>query len=358
LSPFFYKLANSFFLDSNATVQINVDSNNIYLRTQVYYPTHNRLQISLIRADPLLNVLASDRINIPFDKENEQLQQLLILDEEHLLILKQLRNDVAENLLVVVKCNLKSGKMTATQFNLHYSLFSQPALYYNAVDSSIFIYAMVRESLMSQGNKRSVFMCKMNDSLEVVEPATLLKSPNLFSFFLVKDVKPDWIHFFDFRLGYHNWRVMSNWSSGRYYKQELYPYMDNNLPAIRGSGYFSETNGRNSNKVRFAVVDQQFKILSDSALVIDDKAFSIRVSNFGKIQWKNQSYIIMEQQLPRKNTGLVLITNNKNILEITDLPVYNRYRYLLSQLQQARDESVIIPYIDKDKVGLMRLKMN
>ncbi|MCU7552441.1 hypothetical protein OCK74_25200 [Chitinophagaceae bacterium LB-8] len=67
----------------------------------------------------------------------------------------------------------------------------------------------------------------------------------------------------------------------------------------------------------------------------------------------------MEQQLPDKSNGLLLITGNDDKkIEIKDLNIYNHYHYIPSQIQQAADGNLIMPYMNNKEVGLMKIKLD
>jgi hypothetical protein len=323
--PQFYKLKTNF-KDTGAAVQISSDNKHIFLMSQVYYAQLGELHIERVKTDHMMQAMVTDRITCKFNPENESLQQVLPMGEDHLLLLIINKNEISENLLELVKCDLQSGAMKATEFNINQNLFAQPVMSYDPLDSTILIYSMVRAPLMAPRVQRSVFMCKLNNSLQPVVPATILKSPNHFSFYSVKGSKYNWLHFLDIKLSLY---------SPSYDAFSRYPY-----------------------SIRFSIMDEQFKIVKDSVVQIDSKGCTIRVTNFGKVQWSNKSYLIMEQLLPKKNTGLLLITAENKKLAITDLIVYNRYNYLLSQLQQAGDGNCIVPYVKNREAGLMKLKLD
>ena len=371
--PVFHSLVDSNFKDSGATVQIMADKGNLYLRTQVYYPKLGKIKISILTADTMLNVLAAKHVFLPFDNAKEHLQHVSILDKEHLLILKRISNDDSENILEVMKCNLSKDQIDVIRFNVNYSLFSQPAIHLNPDDSTIIIYSMLRESLLNTGIHRSLFLCKLNYSLQPIGQIASLKTSNLSTFFLINDSKMNWLHFIDARLAMYkrgsgsNSRELQFSESSFYslfnYKTKLVfngDYINNSdMQQMLDYQYQNEISNRTRSRIKFTVLDKRFKVASDSVLLNDDKGFIIRVSNFGKFHLKNRSYLILEQQLPNKSTGLLLISSKgDHKIDITDLPVYNRYHYFLSQSRQARDGSVIIPYVNKEQVGIVKLKMD
>ncbi|MCU7552442.1 hypothetical protein OCK74_25205 [Chitinophagaceae bacterium LB-8] len=190
------------FKDTNAVVQMNTDNKHVFLMTQVYYESLGRFQIERIKADSMLHFISSKRFVFEFNPEYESLIQMIPADEQHLLLLKRSKNENSENILELMKCDMQYGKMEGTQFSISHNLFAQPSMHFNAADSSIFIYSTVREPLLSSKVQRSLFMCKLNYSLEPMVPATLLKSRGLCSFILVRNLKLNWIYLLDYRLGF------------------------------------------------------------------------------------------------------------------------------------------------------------
>lgn len=371
--PVFQSLVDSNLKDSGATVQIMADKSNLYIRTQVYYSKLSKLKISLVKADTMLNVSAANYVFIPFDAEKEHLQHVSILDKEHLLILKRISNEDSENMLEVMKCSLKSNQIDAIQFNVNYSLFSQPAIHFNKDDSTIIIYSMIRESMLNQGYHRSLFMCKLNYSLQPIGQVVTLKTSNLSSFFLINESKMNWLPFIDTRLNIYSPGSAPGWGGRQlsgYYSYPLYNYKtqqrlygeylyNNEMIQMPDHQYQNKISNRNRSRIKFTILDKQFKVVSDSVLLNDDKGMIIHVANFGKFRLKNRNYLIMEQLLPKKSTGLLLISGKgDNKIDITDLPVYNRYNYFLSQSRLAGDGNVVFPYINKEQVGLVKLKFD
>jgi hypothetical protein len=340
--PQFYNLKTNF-KDTGAVVQISTDNKHIYLMTQVYYEQLGELHIERVKADHLLQSIMVNRISCKFSPENESLQQVLPMGKDHLLLLIKNKNEISGNLLQLVKCDLQSGTMNATEFNIDQNLFVQPVMSYDPLDSTILIYSMVRTPLMDTRLQRSVFMCKLNNSLQPIIPATIFKSPNHYSFYSVKGSKYNWLHFLDIRQRLYAPNEVRHYASLQSGYQDQYVY----------SNVFSHY----PYSIRFSIVDEQFKIVKDSVVQIEGKGSTIRVANFGKVQWGNKNYLIIEQLLPNKNIGLLLITAENKELAITDLNVYNRYNYLLSQLQQAGDGNFILPYIKNKEAGLMKLKL-
>lgn len=341
--PQFYKLKTNF-KDTNAVIQVSIGNKYIFLMTQVYYEQLGELHIERLKTDHLLQSGTTDRIAFKFNPEYESLQQVMPMGEDFLLLLKSSKNEISQNLLELVKCDLQTGAMNATEFNIYQNLFAQPVISYDPLDSTILVYSMVRAPLMATKLQRSVFMCKLNNSLQPVVPATILKSPNHYSFYSVKGSKYNWLHFLEIKLSLYAPSTMRHFAPPHYRFPDHYVYND----AL----------SRNLGSIRFSIVDEQFKIVKDSLVQVDNKGFIIRPANFGKVQWGNKSYLIMEQQLPNKNTGLLLITAENKKLAMTDLNVYNRYNYVLSQLQLAGDGNCILPYTKNKEAGLMKLKLD
>jgi hypothetical protein len=354
--PALRELIKNTFKDNKAAVQMNTDSKDVFLTTQVYYSELGGIYIERVKTDSLLNPLATYRFSCPFDIEKESLQQIIPVGDRQVLMLKRGENENNEHVLELAKYDLQSGKIEATQFNIHSNIFLQPVMRYNPVDSTIIIYSLVREPFASARVRRVVFLTKLNSSLEPVAPAKLLKSPNHFTFYLVDDL--NWLHFIDARLSFYAHRPFTNWYSGYSGVGDYDPNFELSIRNSEDRFYRNDVNSKSSNGIRFSIVDKDFKVVSDSVLAIDKKGFTIKTTGFGKFKSGKKNYLILEQQLPNKSTGLLLFSGSTDQkIEISELNVYNRYRYFLSQVQETEDGSALIPYIYKMEAGLMKLNM-
>lgn len=357
--PQFRNLVSTYFIDTTAMVQVGSDSSSLYLTTKVYYPHSEKLRISEIKTDPLLNHVRFERIAVPFDISKERLHHVLVLNNEQLVLLKGVQNDNAENLLEVMKVNKSTGDIESVQFNLHFNMYVEPGLKYNRIDSTILVYSEIREASIATIPRRFLMMSKLDSSLHPIVPATLKRYVTRYSFYLDKDNNNPWLNF--------SGRTLNMYSS------ELFPsksYVANNYyqtPEKRGNGIRYQAlqrstpfTGRSSGgyySIKFSIIDDQFKEISDSAFFSNINGGALIADGFGRFRWKNKSFLLMKQQLTARNIGLVLIGSNDLFeINVTEVPVYSRYDYLISQMQQVKDGGVIMPYMNKHEAGLMKLR--
>lgn len=358
--PRFRSLVATYFKDTAAIIQVGSDSTNLYLTTKVYYPHLDKLHITEIKTDPLLNYVQFDGIALPFDLSKERLYQVLALNNEQLVLLKGVQNDKTENLLEVMKVNKSTGIIESVQFNFHFNMYVDPGLKYNRIDSTILVYSEIREASIATNPRRFLMMSKLDSSLHPVVPATLKRYETRYSFYLYKNNHDQWLNF--------SGKTLNMYSSG------LFPvrsYVANNYyyrtPDKLGNDIFYQTlqrstpfTGRSNGgyySIKFSIIDDQFKEVSDSTFFNNINGGALMADGFGRFRRKNKSFLMMKQQLTARNIGLVLIgSNDRDEIEITEVPVYNRYNYILSQLQQVDNGSAIMPFTKGHEAGLMKIR--
>ncbi len=52
-----------------------------------------------------------------------------------------------------------------------------------------------------------------------------------------------------------------------------------------------------------------------------------------------------------------MITSNEKQLTTTDVRVFEKYEYRLSQLQPASGQAVILPYVKRREIGLVQINI-
>jgi hypothetical protein len=308
--------------------------------------------------------LASKYIALPYDKEKESLQYVSISEDNHLLLVKRTQNIDAENLLEVLKYNITTGGVDKAQFSINSNLFVEPGMLYNSSDSTTIVYSLVRGPISTLSGKASL-VCKLDKFMQPVIPATLLNYSSHYSFFLLKDVHEKWINFSNNFLNqlpsgnYMTARIINNsfWTN-YYYQNQPYPYYDIGIPRNQPRDYYGNTNDY-IHITRISIMNREFKVLKNRFLTYrTDPDYKI-LEGYGMFEWKNRSYLLLKQQLPSKSKGLLLVTGMQNKdINVSELHVYNRYDFLLKQMQYIGNGNIIIPYINKREVGLMKLKFD
>jgi hypothetical protein len=67
----------------------------------------------------------------------------------------------------------------------------------------------------------------------------------------------------------------------------------------------------------------------------------------------------LKQQFGSNRYGLLLINGNaEGELTATDIRVYDKYEYLLPQMQAVNNKYVLVPYTYKKELGLVKITLN
>jgi hypothetical protein len=110
--------------------------------------------------------------------------------------------------------------------------------------------------------------------------------------------------------------------------------------------------------VRFSLLDQDLKIISDSLVRNTKDSYTLKASPYKRFEVNNKQYMLVGQQFVKNSRGLLMINGNeKQQLTYTDLRVVDRNDYLLSKSQVVPGEGIIIPYIRKLEAGLVKVTM-
>ena len=85
----------------------------------------------------------------------------------------------------------------------------------------------------------------------------------------------------------------------------------------------------------------------------------IQPQPFGQFSSGDKAYVALIQNFTAKRRGIVLISSDENEdFLVKNLPVFDRYDYVLSQLQFVNNKYFIVPFFYKNEMGLMKVTMN
>ena len=106
-------------------------------------------------------------------------------------------------------------------------------------------------------------------------------------------------------------------------------------------------------------MNEKLKILQDSLVTNDGNVFDVIPRPFGKFTMKGKAYLVLVQNFSGRKRNLLIVSSGANgSFSTEDVPVYDRYQYLLSQLQAVEDKYFILPYIYKNEIGLVKVTMD
>ena len=202
---------------------------------------------------------------------------------------------------------------------------------------------------MNNRVQRSVFISRLDHELQEQTPVGLLKSQfrqnTLANFILVEGQLSPWLKI------YNNRRFQR--LPGRIYTDTF--GVNNRLRPTYG---YMDASYSQATAVRLTLLDKHFKIKKDSLIQNDRKIFEMQPFPIGQFIMNERGYLVLIENFTPKRKGLLLLgTDQKDQLTVTALPVYDRYDYLLTQLQFVNDKYFIVPFVTKNEMGLMKVTM-
>jgi hypothetical protein len=343
----FKPLMDTFHKHHFPELQLMTVKGTLYALGQTYYDTVKSIRCLVVRLDS--NFVPQERFDVlyPFDRETDFLQQIS-LTTGALFVLKSARGGTG-NSLSIMKVDLANGDVVTTSFNTQFQVNMNPGFAISGRDSSVLIYSTLSQTDVDRHLQRSVFISRLDRELKECTPIALLKhqfSQNTVANFLCIEGQPSlWLNL------YTNRRLR-----GVSYN------VPNPILAARRTGspgvsynYIDYVNYSGAMGVRFTVVDKDFKQKSDSLVGNDKKLVEVQSLPFGQFCINNKSYLVLVQNLTSKRKGLLMLgSDNESQLSATPLPVFDRYDFLLSELQSFGNY-FIVPYCFKNEMGLMRV---
>jgi hypothetical protein len=316
----------------------------LYALAQTYYDTLKSIRCMVVQLDTSFAQQKQVQALYPFDRETDYLQQVTLTGDA-LFVLKSAREETG-NTLSIMKVDLLTGDVLTTSFDTRFQLNVNPGFTISVKDSSLLIYSTITQTDMNRRLQKSVFMSRLDRQLKEQTPIALLKhqfSQNTSTNFVYVEGEPSvWISI----AGYRSTRGLP------------YRYTPSGMgPSIPGGSYnyIDQINFSGATGVRFTVVDKEFKPQGDSLVKNDKKIIEVQSSPFAQFSISNKSYLVLVQNFTTKRKGLVMLgSDDKNQLLVTPLTVFDRYDYILSQLQSFANY-FIVPYSYKMEMGLMKV---
>jgi hypothetical protein len=350
LSSTFQRVVDSSIKPYRATLQLNNDNGKFYVIAHSYYDTVKSIASTLLQLDDQLKALNVENFLIPLEKGRETLQQVT-LNNNNLFVLKSVRDNETGNSLDLLKIDITSGSVIANSFNSSVNLYSYPGIVFCDKDSSILIYSLLREADIKHRPQLTVVVSRLNKDLRMEVPVTLLRNQfpenTLASFVFVGGASPFWLNMsISGRIRSTGAGLNQSWYSSRdSYMISPYRYVDHS--------FRSQPTG-----VRFTLLNKSFTIKKDSLVKNNRKIMEIQPQPFSQFSIGDKAHVVLIQNFTAKRRGLVMITSDEKEDFLTQsLPVFDRYDYVLSQLQFVKDKYFIVPFLFKNEMGLMKVTM-
>lgn len=352
--------ADSIWNKTTSALNLTKIGTGLFIITNNYLDHLKKAKLSFIKIEPEKKSIIQNQAYIPFDLENEYLQDIVLVNNK-IFVLKTGKDSKGSNLLHVLKSDITNNQSYTNQFESGKYLFIKPSFRFGKTDSSVFIYAMLVAPYGLNGDNPGLFMARLNDSLNEVVPVKILKDvlpeTSLSSFIVEKENSAGWMCFSQPQ------REYSNYSSGYFtsptslstpftsaYANTL-PYNFNLPSPIAGLS--------NAKEISFTILNNRLDKVSDSLIKNNKKSMKIDPLVYASFVLNEQPYLILKQNLTKKSKALMLVTPDEtNALKIKPIRSFDRYEYLLSLMQTVTENSFIIPFTANKEMGLMKVTLN
>jgi len=384
LTSAFQQFIDTAFKQNTTIVQLVNKNEQLAVIANTYYEEQKVLATTVTRVDENFKTLSSRTFSYPFERGANLLSQLMLIGE-NLFILKPTRHTQNYS-LDLIKAEAATGKMFRKTFNSTDNFTPGATFRFIAADSSI----LVQSSLGAK-----IFISKLNLSLKEMIPPTLIESgfsnkvPVHF-LFLGGEVQ-QWLAMslpaarlrpqsntiyavppenFKWRVGYDNeGRAMGS----------LYDDVSAYRNTVRGFGTFTRPyyydlgfsnfltryrdrfaaveDKKDPLPVRFSAIDKNFTPAGDSIFENKKNSAILNASQFADFIVNGKHCLILRQDLPHSKKGLMLVyVNDKNQIIASDVTVFENFDYLLQNTQTIGKDTLLIPYVQKSEVGLVKLR--
>jgi hypothetical protein len=377
LTALFKNFVEATFKEKTSTLQLLNQEEKLVLITHTYYDELKVLASSVIKVDESFKTLSSYSITHPFNREADQLTQVLLMGQS-LFMLESSGTD-QDYALQLIKADLTTGKLFRKTFNSRQNFTRDATFRYIAGEPGILIHSKVGSQ---------VFFCKLDTSLMETVPATLVKprygNNVAYNFLLLGGKVQQWLAM--------NLPVThyTNVSGSR--RSSSMPATTNEMTV--GSSYNPNDRGatslidyqvdqyRNSNTgfgsrvvdpgnmgnyqgvpadntnppICFSVLDKDLTLLKDSVVTNKKGPATLSATEYANLWIGNQSYLILKQEFSPRVKGLLLVTvDSSHQITTKDISVIGKYQYLLKDARTTRKEALVMPYLLKSEVGLVQL---
>lgn len=353
ISNLLNKPADSLWNRSKATFQLFNHNDSLYLIAHSYHEQLKKIKTTIVKPTAEPGASAFSQLLFPFDFEYDQLKEVTLLKNQ-LLIVKTSKDEDGKNILSIIKTDIVTGSQFSKQFESGKYVYHNPALRYNAADSSVFVYSLLRTPFGYRGARPELFMARLNNTLNELSPVQTL--PNIFhgnaaSAFLVEKTRSS------------GWMCFS-------YDQRSFG-RGSRLPADQFSPYIDETRRFSDNyynpfvydenqptAVSMTLLNNDLERKTDSIVKNNGSYYKIHPAPYAQFVLQNTAYLLLTEELAAKKKSLLLVSPGENAeFTLQPLRVYDQFNFLLTLVQPAGDHAFIIPFINKNELGLLKVTL-
>lgn len=348
ISGIWEKLLYAQFKTGRINFNFLTDENKLFM---VFHTLHGmEAETNILQLDTMLTVVNTKKINFSAKLGGGTVQQEMLKGKELIL----LKTTQINTMLVLIKVNLEKGSVLNYTYQSSFQ-YMQSSFSFNAVDSSITVWSLLKQPGTADNLKRYVFVSRLNNSLEEAVPFTILKSQ------FVKNTNTSFL-----LLNGYNWislKAARNYNTVSLADNRFRDYTaDTTLSSIFSINrimpqYFSSKYSSPDNKqpVRVSLVSKDLTVKSDTLFSNNKNSYTLNAERYASFTTENKSYILVDQRFFKKSNGLLMISgNDNNELVFTDVRVNDRNEYLLT-LSRTIPGGVIIPYRHRREAGLIKV---
>jgi hypothetical protein len=380
-------------LNKSTLLQLVNQNNKLYAIAHVYYDAIKKIGSTVVELNNELKPVSVQKVYFNFNVEEDALRQTMLAGN-YLLVLKTTTKEEGGQSLDVVRIELATGKSIIKSFNSANSRYVSTGFRLHPKDSTILVHAMlgVGGGARTQSNG---FISVLSQSLEELTPFALFQSQfrnNADASYFLLDDYACWLNLTSGSL--RRVRRIAN-SAGQndwddyplhYFSTNEYPYSGPGLPAnsqVSPSSAQIQYNLQqqpanrnryvNSNprqrtsvtdyelqsRVNFTVVNNRLKAIKDSVVSVKKFEFGIQSTPAAQVLLHNKPRLFLIQNFSESRRRLLMMSaGTAGQLAATDINVYDKYEYLLEQLQGFGNHSVILPYVHKNEAGLLKISFD
>lgn len=345
------KPVDSMWNRSKATFQLFNHNDSLYLIAHSYLEQIKKIKTTIVKPKAEPGISAFTQLLFPFDFDYDQLNEVTLLKKQ-LLIIKTSKDEDGKNILSIIKTDLATGNQLMKQFESGKYVYHNPTLRYNTTDSSIFVYSLLRTPFGYRGARPELFMAKLSNSLNELSPVKTL--PNIFhdnaasAFLVEKTHSLGWMCFsYDLKSFSRGTRLPAN---------DFSPYIDETRRF--SDNYFNPLvyEENQPTAVSMTLLNANLEKKKDSIVKNNGSYFRIHPAPYMQFVVQNTAYLLLTEELAAKKKGLLLISPGETgDFTMQSLRVYDKFDFLLTLLQPAGDNAFIIPFSNKNEIGLMKL---
>jgi len=357
------------YIDSSAgsgttTLQLVNRNEALSILQHVYYPQLKSLVISLSDVDASFRKLKTTRFTLPFVRGQNQLNQVSLAGES-LYILQTLRHDEGYE-MEFIRAELSTGKMFRKSFSSSDNFVREAHFRMMTPDSGFLIQSAAGSS---------VFISRLDARLNELTPPQLFKPPlkeeGAASFVLLEGLSQQWLAFTS-PPQRSSGRNRSTASTSERVTNVYDPSDPLRFDNYRMQLYRSNANGFGTytpystnisadepelpGPIRISLLDTSLTVLDEELIRNEKYRHTVSPAQFTNFTMDSNAYLILKRDLGRKKKGLLLLSSSiNNELEKTDITVFEKYEYLLQNAQVVSQGIVLMPYLDKFEIGLVKL---